>query len=126
MRLSFAFSAKEKRKGCEGDLSEVISCDGASSDLPTTRSELNTRLSLRPSPRLPDNDRGAHGFDGCEEQVLCKSGRPAPSGQSRNEGQKTVYQGHNATREDIRQPVRSELMQPARHDHGDGYFHQDR
>ena len=30
----------------------------------------------RPSPRLPDDDRGAHSFDRCEEQVLWISRRP--------------------------------------------------
>ena len=50
---------------------------------------------------------------------------PAPS-QRRNEGQETVYKGHNATGDDIRQPVRSKRKQSRRQNHGDGYFHQDR
>jgi hypothetical protein len=55
-----------------------------------------------------------------------KSRRPAPSGQRRNEGQETVYKGYNATRDYIRQPVRSKRKQSTRQNHGDGYFHQDR
>ena len=79
-----------------------------------------------PIPRLPDDDQGANSFDRREEQVLRKSGRPAPSDQRRNEGKETVDKGDNASGDDIRQPVRPERKQSTRQNHGDGYFHQDR
>src|SRR5205807_7551009 len=72
----------------------------------------------------PDDRDGADGFDRCEEQVLRQSGRPAPPDEGRNEGQETVDKGHNATGDDIRQPVRSKRKQSTRDNHGDGYFDQ--
>src|SRR3954447_20818380 len=68
--------------------------------------------------------RSAHSFNRCEEQVLGKSGRPAPSEQRRNEGHETVYKGQKTASDDIRQPVRSKWKQPTRQNHGDRYFHQ--
>ena len=72
----------------------------------TICSELSPALSPWPSPRLPDDDRGAHSFNRREEQVRRKSGRPGTD-KGRNEGQAAVYKGHNCTRDDIRQPVGS-------------------
>jgi hypothetical protein len=41
-----------------------------------TRSELTAGFNPCPSPRLPDDDRGAHSFDRCEAQVLWITRRP--------------------------------------------------
>jgi hypothetical protein len=45
---------------------------------------------------------------------------------SANPAQQSVLKGHNATRDDIRQPVSSKPTRSTRQTHGDGYFHQDR
>ena len=64
----------------------------------------------------------------CREEHVCwKNGIPKVTvSQRQNEGQESVYKGQNATRDDIRQPVRSKRKQSRRQNHGDGYFHQDR
>src|ERR1700722_18319852 len=87
----------------------------------------NCGFNRRPSPRLPDYDRGAYSFDRREEHVRRINGVPKVTvSQRQNEGEETVYKGHNDTRDDVRQPVRSKRKQSTRHNHGDGYFHQDR
>src|ERR1051326_1401952 len=93
----------------------------APSGLPTTCSQLNTRLTLRPGPRLPNDDRRAYCFDGCEEQVLGKRRRPAHPQQRRNEGRESAYNRQKDARKDIRDPVCAIRKQPTRHNHGDGY-----
>ena len=56
-----------------------------------------------------------YSFDRCEEHVRWINGIPKVTvGQRQNEGQETVYKGHNATRDDIRQPVRSKRKQSTR------------
>jgi hypothetical protein len=51
-------------------------------------------VALRQAPpnKVADDDRGGHSFDGCEEQILRESRRPAPQ-PSRGATKETVDQG---------------------------------